>query len=96
MAAWLQVIALDRDDTGSLMAFRCGARQVKWAYRLLHFLPIRLRLKGELRLINTEFHTGTFVFRVRENAHWPRSFRMRKLSMWAFCTFGQLDKGTLA
>ena len=46
MAAWLQVIALDRDDTGSLMAFRCGARQVKWAYRLLHFLPIRLRLKG--------------------------------------------------
>ncbi len=37
-----------------------------------------------------------WFFRVRENARWPRSFRMRKLSMWAFCTFGQLDKGTLA
>lgn len=47
MAAWLQIIALDRDGTGSLMAFRGGARQVKWAYRPLHFLPIRLRLKGE-------------------------------------------------
>ena len=46
MAAWLQIIALDRDGTGSLMAFRGGARQVKWAYRPLHFLPIRLRLKG--------------------------------------------------
>jgi hypothetical protein len=37
-----------------------------------------------------------WFFSVRENARWPRSFRMRKLSMWVFCTFGQLDKGTLA
>jgi len=37
-----------------------------------------------------------WFFRVRENARWPRIFRMRKLSMLAFGTFGQLDKGTLA
>lgn len=41
---------------------------------------------------DTEFHAGTLVFRVREKARGPRSFRMRKLLMWAFCTFGQQAK----
>jgi hypothetical protein len=33
------------------MAFECRARQVKWAYRPLHVLPIRLWFKGAIHYL---------------------------------------------